>query len=93
MQHTTFCTVACLDFSTSLCFSFLRLGIFVVCFVRVCTATLPLPNVYLLHRNRCVLVRYVYNHTQIDAALHVLNVCALGTSATFTEWKQTCSST
>lgn len=93
MQHTAFCTVAYLDFSASLCFSFLRLGIIAVCFIHACTATLPHPKVYLFHRNRWVFLCYVYNHTQTDAALHVLNVCAWGTSATFTEWKQTGSST
>lgn len=63
-------------------------------FTRVCTATLPHPNLYLFNRHWCVWLCYMYSHTQIElAALHVLNVCAWGTSATFTEWKQTGSFT
>lgn len=54
---------------------------FLQCAWRVCTATLPRPNLYLLfHRYWCVLLCYVCSHTQIElAALHVLNVCAEGT--------------
>lgn len=49
-----------------------------MCFLHVCTAVLPHPNLYLFNQNWCVLLCYMYNHTQPDAALHVLNVCAFG---------------